>query len=117
MAKKSIGVNIGPPEGSCTDKKCPWHGSLPVRGRFFDGTVKSAKATNSVVVSWDYNLYVPKYERYERRKGRVSAHNPKCIHAREGDVVRVAECKPLSKTKAFVVVGVLQQAKPASQKL
>jgi ribosomal protein S17 len=52
-----------------------------------------------------YDQYVPKYERYERRKSRIVVHNPECIRAREGDVVVVAECRPLSKTKSFVVVA------------
>lgn len=105
MAKTSIGVNVNPPQGSCADIKCPWHGSLPIRGRVFTGVVKSAKATNTVTVEWAYNLYYPKYERYARKKSSVRAHNPKCIHASEGDKVIIAECRPLSKTKGFVVVG------------
>ncbi len=108
MTKTSIGLNISPPKGVCEDSKCPWHGSLPVRGRVFSGIVKTAKATNTVVVEWKYNLYYPKYERYARKKSTVSAHNPKCIRANEGDKVVIAECRPLSKTKGFVVVGFAQ---------
>lgn len=105
MAKTNIGLEVSPPKDSCTDSKCPWHGALPVRGRSFSGVVKSSKATGTVVVEWSYNLYYSKYERYARKKSSVSAHNPKCIHAKEGDKVIIAECRPISKTKGFVVVG------------
>jgi small subunit ribosomal protein S17 len=36
----------------------------------------------------------------------MHAHNPPCINAKEGDVVKIAECRPLSKTKKFVVIEV-----------
>ncbi|HLD41701.1 MAG TPA: 30S ribosomal protein S17 [archaeon] len=108
MVKKgrtNIGLNVKAPQGSCEDRKCPWHGSLSIRGRVFEGTVKSSKAKNTAVVEWAYNFYLPKYERFERRKTSISAYNPQCIRAKEGDKVTVAECRPLSKTKSFVVVG------------
>ncbi|MBI4021508.1 MAG: 30S ribosomal protein S17 [Candidatus Aenigmarchaeota archaeon] len=106
--KKSIGLDVKPPQAACQDRKCPWHGALPVRGKTFDVTVRSAKAANTAVVEWHYNRFVPKYERYERRKSRLTAHNPPCIKAKEGDRVIVAECRPISKTKSFVVVGVVR---------
>ena len=104
--KKSIGVPVNPPERECQDARCVWHGQLPVRGRTFQGTVTSAKAKETVVVEWGYTQLVSKYERYERRKSRVVAHNPECMKARDGDTVIIAECRPLSKTKKFVVVAV-----------
>lgn len=82
-----------------------WHGSLSVRGKSVTALVKSAKSTNTAIVESAYNKFLTKYERYERRKVRLTAHNPTCIRAREGDRVVLAECRPLSKTKSFVVVG------------
>ena len=105
--KSSIGIPVQPPEGSCSDRNCPWHGSLPVRGRVFRGTVSSAKAHNTAVVEWPFIRFVQKYDRSLRQTSRVVAHNPECIHAREGEAVTIAECRPLSKTKHFVVVGKL----------
>ena len=105
MVKTNIGLDVKAPEGKCEDRKCPWHGQLPVRGRVFEATVKSSKAKNTAVVEWSHNLYLPKYERFERRKNSVGAYNPICIHAKDGDKVIIAECRPLSKTKSFVVVG------------
>lgn len=104
--KKSIGIPVDPPKEKCDEKNCAWHGTLPVRGRTFRGTVSSSKARRTVVVEWGYTHLVPKYERYERRKSSVVAHNPSCMKARQGDEVIIAECRPLSKTKSFVVVSV-----------
>lgn len=102
--KKNIGLDVSEPKGSCESKLCPWHGMLPVRGRVFKGKVVSNKATNTAVVTWDYSRYINKYERYERRNSKVVAHNPSCIAAKEGEIVHIAECRPLSKSKRFVIV-------------
>lgn len=107
--KKSIGIPVNPPEQTCDDRNCAWHGRLPVRGRTFQGTVSSSKARRTVVVEWGYTHLVPKYERYERRKSSVVAYSPPCMKARQGDEVVIAECRPLSKTKRFVVVAVTKR--------
>jgi len=104
--KKEIGLGIAPPEKECDNVNCAWHGSLSVRGKVFRGVVKSTKMSNTAVIEWGYNRFVRKYESYERRKSRVIVHNPPCMHARDGDQVVIAECRPLSKTKSFVVVGI-----------
>ena len=75
-----------------------------MRGRIFEGEIVSDKAPKTVVVEWGFIHYIPKYERYERRSSRVVAYNPVCIDAKKGDIVRIAECRPLSKTKSFVVI-------------
>lgn len=99
-----IGLDVDAPDASCEQQDCPFHGTLPVRGRVFAGTVVSDDIEDTVVVKWEYAEKIPKYERYERRNTKVSAHNPACIDAEEGDTVTIAECRPLSKTKSFVVV-------------
>ena len=102
----NIGLDLKPPkiEGDTKEDKCPWCGTLKVRGRVFQGEVVSSKAKDTAIVKWDYYVYVYKYERYERRKTRISVHNPKCMAAKKGDKVTIAECRPLSKTKKFVIV-------------
>lgn len=92
------------PKKSCDDKNCLFHGELSVRGRVLDGSVVSAKMDKTVIVRRDYLHYVPKYRRYERRHGHIAAHNPPCLEAKEGDQVKIAECRPISKTVSFVVV-------------
>ena len=109
--KKSIGINVEAPKEKCDDSRCAWHGRLAVRGKVFTGVVRSSKTRNTAIVEWGYHKRMPKYDRYERRKSRVSAHNPDCMKAKEGDRVVIAECRPLSKTKHFVVVAVERDEK------
>jgi small subunit ribosomal protein S17 len=91
----------------CTDKNCPVHGTLSTRGRVLEGVVVSDKMHSTVVVQRDHVSYVPKYERYKKVSSRIPAHNPECIAAKVGDRVTIAECRPLSKTKNFVVTEVM----------
>ncbi|UCC91759.1 MAG: 30S ribosomal protein S17 [Candidatus Aenigmatarchaeota archaeon] len=109
--EKSIGLGFSEPKEVCEDPKCAWHGKLAVRGRVFRGVVKSSKTHSTVIVEWGYHRLVRKYQRYERRKSRVTAYNPPCMKAKEGDNVVIAECRPLSKTKSFVVVNVERERK------
>ena len=106
---RDIGVPVSnPPKLACSDPNCPYHGHLSIRGRIFEGSVISDKMDKGVVVEWDYLLELPKYKRFMRKKSRVPAHNPPCINAHTGNVVRIAECRPLSKTKSFVVIETLK---------
>ena len=41
----------------------------------------------------------------------IKVHNPPCINASEGDLVKIYETRPLSKTVHFVVVEVVGQEK------
>jgi len=97
------------PKKTCNDRNCPFHGDLSVRGRVLEGSVVSAKMDKTVIVKRDYLHYVPKFIRYERRHSRIASHNPPCIDAKEGDRVIIAECRPVSKTVAFVVVEKLEE--------
>ena len=101
---RDIGINVRGPEKECEDVDCPFHGTLPVRGQILEGVVVSDKAPKTVVVLRSYLKKIAKYERYERRESKIHAHNPPCIHAKVGDTVKIAECRPLSKTKSFVVI-------------
>ncbi len=101
--KKDIGLEARPPKDVCDSSKCPWHGNLKIRGRVFKGQVVSSKGLNTAIVQWNYYNYVSKYERYERRKTRIAVHNPACISASTGDTVRIGECRPLAKSKSFVI--------------
>ena len=104
VTAKNIGLETTPPKKSCEDNYCPYHGHLKVRGRILTGTVVSDKMPKTVTVKREYLNYVRKYMRYEKRHGRILAHNPPCIAAKIGDEVRIGECKPLTKNIAFVVV-------------
>lgn len=94
---------------TCTDKQCPHHGSVRTHGRTFVGTVIEAKMQKTATVEWPRTRYLPKYERTATERSRVKAHNPGCIEAKKGDIVKIQECRPLSKTKTFVIVEVQGQ--------
>ena len=102
---RDIGVDVPPPEESCNDPNCPWHGTLPVRGQIINAVVVSTGMMRSAVVARERLHYVKKYERYEKRTSRYIVHNPECINAQVGDMVKIMECRPLSKNKHFVIIS------------
>ena len=117
METKNIGLEVSNPKKACQDDNCPFHGNLKCRGRVFTGTVVSSRMQKTVNVEWEWQNYLRKYERYEKRRSRVKAHNPSCINANEGDIVKIMECRPLSKTKNFVVVEILGREKGFEQRM
>jgi small subunit ribosomal protein S17 len=105
---RNIGLDIELPKNVCEDHHCPFHGNLKVRGRTFTGIIADDKMTRTVIVKRDYLKYSRKYERAARSQSRIPAHNPPCIDAKKGNKVRIAECRPISKTVSFVVVEKLE---------
>ncbi|KXB01045.1 30S ribosomal protein S17 [candidate division MSBL1 archaeon SCGC-AAA259O05] len=103
-----IDPSVKTPEKECEDTNCPFHGTLSVRGQLLEGNVVSDKLDKTVVVRMEHAKEIPKYERYERRSSKLHAHNPPCIDAREGDKVKIGECRKLSKQKSFVVLEKLE---------
>ena len=101
---RNIGLNVKAPTEGCNDKNCPFHGTLPVRGQVITGIVESTKMKGSILIRREYSNYVPKYERYEKRTAKYMAHCPPCIKVKTGDNVKIAECRPLSKTVSFVTI-------------
>jgi small subunit ribosomal protein S17 len=106
---RNIGISVAPPRRACNDKICPFHGKLSVRGKMISGIVVSAKATKMVVVAREYPRPVKKYKRYERSRSKIHAYAPECIDVNEGQDVKIAECRPLSKTVSFVVIEVIKK--------
>lgn len=106
--QKNIGIEVKFPEKACNDINCPFHGKLKIRGREFEGEIKRIKAQRTAVVEWQRLYYLPKYERYEKRRSRIITHLTPCMDAKVGDKVRIVECKPLSKTKSSVIVEILK---------
>lgn len=104
----NIGLDIKEPKKECSDKHCPFHNGLKIRGREFIGEVIRVNRQKTVMVEWPRSYYLPKYERYEKRRTRLSAHLPDCFDIKIGDSVRIVECRPISKTKNFVVVEVMK---------
>jgi small subunit ribosomal protein S17 len=94
------------PSKECNDQFCPFHGSKPLklRGRSFEGKVIK-KLHGRLTIQNERTFYVPKYERYEKRKTKLHARLPDCLsdEIQVGDLVRITECRPVSKIIHFVV--------------
>ena len=110
----AIGIDVPmPPEPEKPEdydyEKCPFYGQLSVRGQTRQGTVVSTDMEKTVIVEQEYDVFVPKYDRYMKRRSRIPAHVPGVLEPlEEGDEVTIAETRPLSKTKAHVVVETLE---------
>jgi len=87
------------------DRDCPFHGNLKARGRFFEGRVIK-KFPNRVTIEFDRMVYVRKYERYSKSRTKLHARLPFCMEKEidAGDLIRIQECRPLSKIIHFVVI-------------
>ncbi|MBI4143681.1 30S ribosomal protein S17 [Candidatus Woesearchaeota archaeon] len=98
------------------DKNCPIHGTARTHGKIFTGTVVSTKMTKTATVEWQKLRYVQKYERYAKTRTKVKAHNPQCINAQKGDVVKIQETRKLSRTKNFAIIEKLGKQKLFEEK-
>jgi len=107
---KTVGLGFKTPKeavlGKYVDKKCPFTSSVSIRGRILKGVVCSTKMERSVTFRRDYLHYIRKYRRFEKRHTKISAHCSPCFNVKEGDVVTVGQCRPLSKTIRFNVLAV-----------
>lgn len=74
-----------------------------------EGRVVSDKMQKTVTVLIERQVKHAVYSKYLRRSTKVHAHDAEG-QCREGDLVRIAECRPLSKTKNWRVVEVLERA-------
>ena len=105
-AKKETGeAKAGKESEQCNDKKCPFHGSLSTRGRYFKGIVKKIIGKRAVI-EFERLIYYEKYERFAKARTKLHAYLPDCMKktVAVGDLVRIGECKPLSKIINFIVV-------------
>ncbi|MGB9708347.1 MAG: 30S ribosomal protein S17 [Candidatus Pacearchaeota archaeon] len=93
----------------CKDLKCPKHGNLSVHGRNFQGTVKKIVGKR-VVIEFERLIYYKKYERFAKARTKLHAYLPDCLRKKiiVGDVVKIGECRPLSKIMHFVVMEKLK---------
>jgi small subunit ribosomal protein S17 len=107
---RDIGLDVRAPKARCEDRHCPFHGRLPVRGQVLEGTVVSTGMQRTAVVERILLHYVPKFERYEKRRRRYLAHAPPCLNVPVGHRVRIAETRPLSKLVSFCIVEDLGEA-------
>jgi small subunit ribosomal protein S17 len=78
--------------------------------RVLQGVVTSNKMDKTIVVLVESKVKHPVYGKYVKRSTKVCAHDPenKC---REGDIVIVAESRPISKTKNWVLSEIVESNK------
>ena len=102
---KNIGIAVNLPKvKSSNDKNDPFFSDIRVRGKVLVGKVISAKAYRTAKIEFARLFPLKKYERFEKRRTRLLVHNPDSISAKEGDVVKIMECRPISKRKNFVII-------------
>lgn len=73
------------------------------------GKVVSNKMDKSIVVLIERQIRHPMYGKQIRRSTKLKAHDENNI-CQQGDIVRIKETKPFSKTKSWVLVDVVEKA-------
>ncbi|MEX2216628.1 MAG: 30S ribosomal protein S17 [Phycisphaeraceae bacterium] len=74
------------------------------------GVVTKAKRDKTRTVEIDFSVMHAKYGKYLRRTSRYHVHDEK-NESQEGDRVEIANCRPVSKTKSWRLVRVLEKAR------
>ncbi|MDE1037293.1 MAG: 30S ribosomal protein S17 [Phycisphaerales bacterium] len=73
------------------------------------GVVTSDKRDKSCKVEIQFSVKHPKYGKFIRRRSLIQAHDAN-NEAKLGDKVEIAECRPISKTKSWVVTRIVEAA-------
>ena len=79
------------------------------RGRSVVGRVVSSRMDRTITVLVERREPHPLYRKYVRRSTKLHAHDEQNA-CNEGDTVRIQECRPLSKTKSWRLVEILERA-------
>ena len=79
------------------------------RTRTLTGKVVSNKMEKSITVLVERRVRHPVYGKYMTKSSKVHAHDEK-NECNVGDVVSLSESKPISKTKAWQLVSILESA-------
>jgi len=82
------------------------------RKRNVTGRVVSARMDKTITVAVERLVQHPVYGKYIRRTTKVHAHDEDNA-CKQGDVVSIVECRPLSKTKAWRLERVLESGEQA----
>jgi small subunit ribosomal protein S17 len=73
------------------------------------GVVASDKGNKTIKVVVEYQQRHPKYGKYLQRRTVLHAHDEK-NEAKEGDLVELCECRPLSRTKHHRLLKIIERA-------
>lgn len=77
--------------------------------RMLTGKVVSNKMDKSITVLVERRVKHPIYGKFVRRTTKLHAHD-ETNQCGEGDIVTIKECRPISKTKAWTLVEVVERA-------
>ncbi len=78
--------------------------------RQLTGRVVSDKMKKTVTVVVERRVKHALYGKYITRSGKYHAHDEAC-ECKQGDLVLIEECRPISRTKAWRVVKLMEKAK------
>ena len=78
--------------------------------RSVQGTVLSNKMDKSITVLIERQVKHPLYKKFIKRSTKLKAHDEQ-NECNEGDKVVIEECRPISKTKSWRLVKVVEQVK------
>jgi small subunit ribosomal protein S17 len=78
--------------------------------RSLSGRVVSNKMNKTITVMVERRIQHPLYGKFISRRTKLHAHD-EGNECKEGDLVQIEECRPLSKTKAWRLVKVLERAR------
>lgn len=74
--------------------------------------VVSKSGNKSVTVAIDYKVKHPKYGKYMKRRTKLAVHDEQ-NQSNVGDIVEIAQCRPLSKRKSWRLLKVLEKVEQA----
>jgi len=80
--------------------------AVGTRGRIFEGVV-IRKFPKRLTIEFERTEFIPKYKRYLKKKTRIHARLPEALEneIQIGDLIRVQQCRPLSKIIHFLVLN------------
>ncbi|MDP4530467.1 30S ribosomal protein S17 [Alkalimonas delamerensis] len=77
--------------------------------RTLQGKVVSDKMDKSIVVAIERQVKHPIYGKFIKRTTKLHVHD-ESNQCKAGDIVTIRECRPLSKTKSWTLVNVVESA-------
>jgi len=78
------------------------------RGRILIGNVIKKDISKTATVQVEHSHLIKKYERHEKRRSKIRVHNPENMNAQIGDIVKIQETRPISKTKHFIITEIIK---------
>lgn len=78
--------------------------------RSVEGRVVSSKMQKTITVLIERRVRHPLYGKIVTRRTKLHAHD-EMNESKEGDLVQIEECRPLSRTKSWRLVKVLEKAR------